>query len=62
MLHVHWVDSQAFPLVLPSAPRLSHGAYSAQEKYSMADVAGLRAYAASRGVRLVAEVDTPGPS
>ena len=32
-LHLHLVDSQAFPLVLPSAPRLSKGAYSSQEQY-----------------------------
>jgi N-acetyl-beta-hexosaminidase len=33
VLHLHLVDSQAFPLVLPSAPRLSKGAYSSQEQY-----------------------------
>jgi N-acetyl-beta-hexosaminidase len=38
VLHVHWVDSQAFPLVLPSAPRLSKGAHSAVERYSLAEV------------------------
>jgi hexosaminidase len=41
-LHVHLVDSQAFPLVLPSAPALSRGAYSNDEKYSLQDLAGLR--------------------
>ena len=34
-LHLHLVDSQAFPLVLPSAPRLSKGAYSSQEQYEI---------------------------
>ena len=34
-LHLHLVDSQAFPLVLPSAPRLSKGAYSDQEQYEI---------------------------
>jgi hypothetical protein len=35
VLHLHLVDSQAFPLVLPSAPRLSKGAYSTQEQYDI---------------------------
>ena len=34
-LHLHLVDSQAFPLVLPSAPRLSQGAYSSEEQYEI---------------------------
>ena len=33
VLHVHLIDSQAFPLVLPSVPKLSLGAYSKQERY-----------------------------
>ena len=33
VLHVHLIDSQAFPLVLPSMPKLSLGAYSKQERY-----------------------------
>jgi hexosaminidase len=59
-LHVHLVDTQAFPLVLPSAPALSRGAYSNDEKYSLLDLGGLRQYCTARGVRLVAEIDTPG--
>ena len=55
VLHVHWVDSQAFPLVLPSAPRLAAGAWSAEEKYSLLEVAQLRDYCSARGVRLVTQ-------
>eukprot|EP00040_Diaphanoeca_grandis_P020052 m.106396 g.106396 ORF g.106396 m.106396 type:complete len:675 (+) comp27718_c0_seq3:243-2267(+) len=60
VLHLHLVDSQAFPLVLPSAPKLSLGAYSPQERYTMADLASLNAYANVRGIRVVGEIDTPG--
>ena len=59
-LHLHLVDSQAFPLVLPSAPRLATGAYSREERYTLADLAALQRFAAARGIRLVAEIDTPG--
>ena len=51
-LHLHLVDQQAFPLVPPSRPLLSHGAYSPNERYTMADLASLDAYARARAVRL----------
>ena len=60
VLHVHWVDSQAFPLVLPSAPKLSAGAWSPEQRYSLADIRELQEYAEARGIRVVAEIDTPG--
>lgn len=60
VLHLHLVDSQAFPLVLPSAPRLVLGAYSEVERYTLNDLVALQRYAAARGVRVVAEIDTPG--
>ena len=93
VLHLHLVDAQAFPLVLPSRPLLAKGAYSAQERYTLADLGDLQVrtmlllllvllllmllllvllllllltsfhlqvYAEARGVRLVAEIDTPG--
>ena len=56
VLHVHWVDTQAFPLVLPSAPRLARGAWSKEERYTLAEVKALREYASARGVRIVAEI------
>jgi len=42
VLHLHLVDSQAFPLVLPSAPRLARGAYSPPERYSLTDLQDLQ--------------------
>lgn len=60
VLHLHLVDSQAFPLVLPSAPLLSRGAYSPPERYLLSDLAALQAFAEARGIRVVAEIDTPG--
>ena len=60
VLHMHLVDSQAFPLVLPSAPKLSEGAWSKQERYTLQDLADVKEYAEARGIRVVAEVDTPG--
>ena len=60
VLHLHLVDSQAFPLHLPSAPLLSKGAHSREERYSLGDLGGLQAYAEARGIRVVAEIDTPG--
>jgi hexosaminidase len=63
VLHLHLVDSQAFPLSLTSdtTKRLAaFGAYSKQERYTTADLQSLQRYAAARGVRVVAEIDTPG--
>lgn len=39
VLHWHIVDSQSFPLEIPSYPKLWDGAYSAEERYTMADAA-----------------------
>lgn len=59
--HWHVVDSQSFPLVVPGFQEISDkGAYSAEEKYSPEDVADIVAYAAARGIDVVAEIDTPG--
>ncbi|MQL76171.1 hypothetical protein Taro_008578 [Colocasia esculenta] len=37
VLHWHIVDTQSFPLEIPSYPRLWDGAYSYSERYTMAD-------------------------
>lgn len=59
--HWHVVDSQSFPLVVPGFTEISDkGAYSAEEKYSPQDVADIVAYAAARGIDVIAEFDTPG--
>lgn len=70
VLHWHIVDDQSFPWVSVSLPSLSAlGAYGAPNpqlvsthSYSTEDVASLIAYAASWGVRVLPEFDTPGHS
>lgn len=37
VLHWHIVDTQSFPLEIPSFPNLWFGAYSKQERYTIAD-------------------------
>lgn len=39
VLHWHIVDTQSFPLEIPSYPKLWDGAYSTTERYTMADAA-----------------------
>ncbi|CAO2837460.1 unnamed protein product [Amaranthus hypochondriacus] len=60
VLHWHIVDSQSFPLEIPSYPKLWDGAYSAEERYTMADAAEIVRYAQRRGVNVLAEIDVPG--
>ncbi|KNA16254.1 hypothetical protein SOVF_090820 [Spinacia oleracea] len=60
VLHWHIVDSQSFPLEIPSYPKLWDGAYSAAERYTMADAAEIVRYAQRRGVNVLAEIDVPG--
>lgn len=37
VLHWHIVDTQSFPLEIPSFPNLWNGAYSSSERYTVAD-------------------------
>lgn len=60
VLHWHIVDSQSFPLEIPSYPKLWNGAYSTSERYTMADAAEIVSYAQRRGVNVLAEIDVPG--
>eukprot|EP00271_Cylindrocystis_brebissonii_P008043 TRINITY_DN22079_c0_g1_i1.p1 TRINITY_DN22079_c0_g1~~TRINITY_DN22079_c0_g1_i1.p1 ORF type:complete len:713 (-),score=87.40 TRINITY_DN22079_c0_g1_i1:221-2359(-) len=60
VLHWHIVDEQAFPLEVPSFPRLWEGAYSEEERYTTDDVRDLVEYARLRGVKVMAELDVPG--
>ena len=39
VLHWHIVDTQSFPLEIPSYPKLWDGAYSVSERYTFADAA-----------------------
>ncbi|KAF9478204.1 N-acetylhexosaminidase [Pholiota conissans] len=60
-LHWHVVDSQSFPLIVPGFTELSaKAAYNAQSVYTPAQVKDLVAYAAARGIDIIAEIDTPG--
>ncbi|KAI3923500.1 hypothetical protein MKW92_028357 [Papaver armeniacum] len=60
VLHWHSVDTQSFPLEIPSYPKLWNGAYSGAERYTMADAAGIVDYARRRGINILAEIDIPG--
>ena len=60
VLHWHLVDFQAFPFASQAQPKLVLGAYSAQETYTIDDVKHIVRYAKERGVRVMAEIDTPG--
>lgn len=62
-LHWHIVDSQSFPFVAPSNPKLAEmGSWSQSERFTAADVAAVVEYGRKRGVRVMIEVDTPGHS
>ncbi|KAL8052281.1 hypothetical protein ABFX02_06G201804 [Erythranthe guttata] len=60
VLHWHIVDSQSFPLEIPSYPKLWDGAYSSSERYTFADAIEIVSYAKKRGINVLAEIDVPG--
>lgn len=60
VLHWHIVDTQSFPLEIPSYPKLWDGAYSVSERYSFADAAEIVSYAQRQGINVLAEIDVPG--
>ncbi|XP_022864551.1 beta-hexosaminidase 3 [Olea europaea var. sylvestris] len=60
VLHWHIVDSQSFPLEIPSYPKLWDGAYSISERYTIEDAAEIVSYAQRRGINVLAEIDVPG--
>lgn len=60
VLHWHIVDTQSFPLEIPSYPKLWDGAYSLSERYTVAVAADIVNYAKRRGINVLAELDVPG--
>uniref|UniRef100_A0A803QMT3 Beta-hexosaminidase n=1 Tax=Cannabis sativa TaxID=3483 RepID=A0A803QMT3_CANSA len=60
VLHWHIVDTQSFPLEIPSYPKLWNGAYSNAERYSIADATQIVSYAQRQGIHVMAEIDVPG--
>ncbi|VDM39235.1 unnamed protein product [Toxocara canis] len=60
VFHWHIVDNEAFPYASEAIPSLSDGAYTCNHKYSLEQIKDIVAYARLRGVRVVAEFDTPG--
>lgn len=60
VLHWHVVDTQSFPLEIPSLPKLWNGAYSPSERYTMNDAHEIVEYARMRGINVLAEIDVPG--
>ncbi|XP_010528624.2 PREDICTED: beta-hexosaminidase 3 [Tarenaya hassleriana] len=60
VLHWHIVDTQSFPLEIPSFPKLWDGSYTASERYTMADASEIVSYAQRRGIHVLAEIDVPG--
>jgi hexosaminidase len=60
ILHWHIVDWQSWPLQSVARPGLWNASWSARERYTLADVPTVVAYAAARGIRVVPEFDTPG--
>jgi hexosaminidase len=60
VLHWHMVDAQSFPIESDSFPLLTNARYNDEEIYTKNELRTIVQYAKDRGVRVIAEVDTPG--
>jgi hexosaminidase len=60
VMHWHMVDEDSFPVAFPSHPEIATGgAFSDLEIYSAEDLKKIVEYAATRGVKVVPELDVP---
>lgn len=61
VLHWHIVDDQSFPYTSNKFPNLTiAGAYDKYHVYSQDDITKVITFANNRGIRVIAEFDTPG--
>jgi hypothetical protein len=61
VLHWHMTDDQSFPLSTEAYPELAkRTAFAPTAHYSPADLRDIVQFAASRGVRVLPEIETPG--
>lgn len=60
VFHWHIVDDHSFPYQSILYPELTKGAYHSSMIYSQADVAHIIEFSRLRGIRVIAEFDTPG--
>ena len=59
-LHLHFTDSQSWPLYIPLHPHLSgRGTYRPGAIYTLEDIMNLQQYAFDRGILIIPEIDTP---
>ena len=60
-LHLHAIDSQSWPIEIPSLPELAReGAYDPSQIWSVADLENVRRFGSVRGIEVYLEIDMPG--